>query len=399
MTFNSELAAEIAQKDDPRDFASYFEGRRPEMRKVKDKIDVAGKKAQASIIVFQGAPGSGKTSLAKHIGESFARPETPFIPLSKVSLKSIDALKERMLQGALSKRESATASAGTWAAKAVDWLSPNLTDQMQRNAARMAMRGTTFILHLDEAHSIDPGQACALQQLHASGLDEDGCVHAIVILTGLQHTASALRAIPGLTRAADGNVMNLSRLSDDECERSTLRMLADLSPTNASPPIIKQNTSFSAQASFGWPRHLATAQSAICAALLKAKGDLRGIDIATLEAQTSQARDAYYTERAADIHESRNWRRAIQDLLRKIGSDAIPDASIEAEEALIESAEEVQGRTLTPDAAQAIVKSMMAHGLMESSEDEIWRLPIPSMSTWAEEKIEAHLEKSASPSP
>ena len=70
MTFNAELAHQIAYKDSPRDKARYFEGREHEITQFLYGLAASEDRDQAIFRIYQGAPGCGKTSLANHLAET-----------------------------------------------------------------------------------------------------------------------------------------------------------------------------------------------------------------------------------------------------------------------------------------------------------------------------------------
>ena len=76
MGFNPELARRLLREVD-RDTAAFFAGRREEIQRFDDTLaaleDRYERNRRALFLVYQGAPGCGKTSLVSHLRET--RPE------------------------------------------------------------------------------------------------------------------------------------------------------------------------------------------------------------------------------------------------------------------------------------------------------------------------------------
>ncbi len=386
MTFNVGLAVRIASQDRPRNVADYFEGRQKEQEAFANALQVAPRHRQSLFLFCQGAPGSGKTSFAEHLAKQSAPPVT-FISLQQADLASFDALAARVQEAVLNRPGASFALARSWAARALDRASPNLSADIQARASSLAVKGLTFVFHIDEAHALRPESMNVLQDMHVGGLPRSGGANSVVLLTGLQHTERHVSSFPGLTRCGDGGVLSIGALSPDECRASTLRMLKDIQVGDADESRLEEIASLSAEQSLGWPRHLFSVQQAICAELVAAGGNLSLIDHADIIEEAARRCNAYYKMRIGDVKHINGREVAVQQALVEIANKPTPNAPEHIEVMLLNALDQVLPRPPTEASVSEMAKSMINSGLVETV-DGLWQLPIPSMAAWAEKQLE-----------
>ena len=165
MTFNEDLV-DLLLKEDDRDRARFFAGRDEAIRQFDDAIDAAGEKEQAVFRVFQGAPGCGKTSLARHLRETRGD-EVLFVGVLLKHLASDDALAERVRHAAA---EAGSAGARV-AALALKTIGSRLRMQPAGDAVGdalvdKALEKNKIVLHMDEAQTVDETARQTLVGLH-----------------------------------------------------------------------------------------------------------------------------------------------------------------------------------------------------------------------------------------
>lgn len=386
MTFNADLARQIAFEDVPRDEARYFEGRAKEIENFRYSLNASTRRDQAVFRIYQGAPGCGKTSLAAHLAETIE--DAVFIKLSRRHVTNFASMMER-IKNAASKQEGRYALTAThWAAASIEWLAGRaLTEEIQKAVRDHSTEGLRFVLHIDEAHSLPSNALEVLTELHIGGLGETDQIPCVVVLTGLGHTKKHINTYSGLTRAGDGTTMNMTAMGGKESAQSTMRMLAELCPYEA--PLASRQTlaNLTAEWSFGWPRHLLSAQKAICEGLLKTNGNAQALNHKQIEERCAELRAEYYTDRLSDIKGADGDPNLTKRVTAALESQPLPHSEDhltllchkEANEtALIE-------KTI-PECAQ-IARSLIEEGIVERK-DGIWALSIPSMGTWAAQQLQ-----------
>ena len=386
MTFNAELARQIAFEDVPRDEARYFEGRAQEIEAFNFSLNAATRRDQAVFRIYQGAPGCGKTSLAAHLSE--ITQDAVFVKLSDRHLTDFASMMER-IKNAASKQQGRLATTAThWTAIAIERLAGRaLTEELQKAAREHSTDGLRFVLHVDEAHSLKSNALDVLKELHVVGLGEADQIPCVVVLTGLGHTKQHINRHPGLTRAGDSTTINMTAMASQECANSTLRMLAELEPDEGSSAVRQALAILAAEAAFGWPRHLLSAQKAVCEALLEANGNAAQLEHNEVKDRCAELRAEYYEERTKDIDAP----GGDGDLAKRIIAQ-LPNQAVRASDWQLDEFCEQQVRMLwppdkpCPDVTKTR-ESFKENGIVEQR-DGVWALSIPSMATWATQQLQ-----------
>ncbi|MCY4214973.1 MAG: hypothetical protein OXF68_15290 [Gammaproteobacteria bacterium] len=289
----------------------------------------------------------------------------------------------------MAQHGKAQVTLGHWAAAAMAKATGSaLSDRAADALTDRALSGLAVILHVDEAHSLPHKALDTLKDLHIAGIEAGSPLPCLVLLTGLQRTLTHITARPGLTRCADGATYHLMPLTEPECKASTARMLADLL-TESAP--VRQTDSIAAASgpwSFGHPRHLLTVQQAICSELLRVNGQASKMDARRIEADTAERRFAYYSRRVNEVTAGPRRTQAVLRTLIELAEHPIP-ADPEAAAALIDQAiNSGQTPEIPLSECQSLVSNMAAKGLIENAL-ELWVVAIPSMATWAEERLDS----------
>ena len=385
MTFNAELAKQIAFEDIPRDEARYFEGRAKEIEQFRFSLNASTRRDQAVFRIYQGAPGCGKTSLAAHLAK--ITPDAVFIKLSDRHLTDFASMMER-IKSAASKQEGRYAVTAThWITIAIERLAGRtLTEELQKAAQQHATDGLRFVLHVDEAHSLKNNALDVLKELHVGGLGEADQIPCVVVLTGLGHTQRHINRHPGLTRAGDSTTINMTAMTSQECADSTLRMLAELEPDEGSLAVGQSLASLAAETAYGWPRHLLSAQRAICEALLEANGNVFALDHNQIKARCAELRAEYYEERMKDVDAPGG-----DDELTKQIIAQLPKKVVRASDWQLDEFCEQEVRKLWPSDKpipdiEKTRGSLKENGIVERK-DGVWALSNPSMAAWAAQQL------------
>ena len=152
MAFDYDLARKLLASGD-RDFAPYFAGRDKEIGSFGDALVEAQGKPQGVFRVFQGAPGCGKTSLARHIRESQAS-KLALVSIFEDDLGSPDSLIKAINRGVTQGNplsRQALEGAGVLAALL---RRDSAADALAGATANRMLAQTRLALHFDEAQTL-----------------------------------------------------------------------------------------------------------------------------------------------------------------------------------------------------------------------------------------------------
>ncbi|MCY4014880.1 MAG: ATP-binding protein [Gammaproteobacteria bacterium] len=297
MGFDKALAEAFA-RDVDRDRARYFAGRADEIARfdlrlglLKDQV-AAGHTPSSLAMVFQGPPGCGKTSLVDHLGKRHV--DVLFVKAEKRHLVTAEKVMERV-------RQAATATGLLRVGKRTIGLVAEAmgAKELARSASEIigdaAAERSCVVVHVDEAQTLDAGQEEGLLSLQQGSLD----IPVLPVFTGLSHTAASLKAVPGMSRLADGSVVNMTSMLEDECIESTRAMLDSMGAVGS----VGENEDtcrYVAKLSRGWPQHLNRAQAALCQELVRTDGQTGSVDRRVVRQRSDEARFSYYRSRLDD---------------------------------------------------------------------------------------------------
>lgn len=295
MGFDRDQATAFVEDVD-RDRSPHFAGRSREIGRFEARLRTfrgiveQGGVPSSLMLVYQGAPGCGKTSLAAHLAG--LHPELLFVGVEKRHLASADGLTERIREAAT--KGDVLSNVGRGVAQAVGGLlragktGGQVGDFIgDKAAARAAM----VVVHLDEAQTVAGAQEEALQSLQMASLP----VPVLPMFTGLSHASTRIRAIPGMSRLADDAVVDMGGMSGDECAESCRIMLDRLDVPES--PRREEVCHSIAALSRGWPQHLNRAQVALCRELIRHDAALDSVDMREVGRRSDASRFAYYASR------------------------------------------------------------------------------------------------------
>ena len=401
VAFNGDLCAEIAKSGD-RNYARYFAGRDAEQRAFEAALTESTHQTQSVFRIYQGAPGSGKTSLVRRLSELHGGNDSLlFVILRDEDLTSHWGLLDRVVDAALAK-PAGTPLDNTKAAllRYGEIAFSSATEMLRIKSAgaalaewrrQRAVGDLTVVLAYDEAQNLGDDQRRTLAGLHAHGIEG---VRSVLLLSGLSHTTDVLSGGGIVSRPADDAVCIMGALHRAESIRSTEMMFAELDP-DGTPEQRRALTEHVAELSCDWPQHLNRAQNALCEELLKADGDLSQVDKARIERDTTAARHRFYERRlqGSDLAVVPHLTHRIIVALDKAGRVGSPVDSLSALRRLCRQEIEAARLHADPDfgiTPAAYADALILKGVACEDGDGSYAVPIPSMVQWASDRQRAH---------
>lgn len=377
MAFDADQARRLTRSRD-RDTARFFAGRAVEIQRFDDALAGLEDRDEydnaAEFIIYRGAPGCGKTSLAKHLRHK-RRDDALFVDIDLEHLATAEALVRRVLEQATEAGSLGSRIGG----KVVQALGSRLRmrDVAQDVSDLVAMRvakGTKLVLHLDEAQEIDRSERAGLVKLHTTGLG----IPSVFVMTGLDHTPHSLGRLGGISRLSSNAIVKMGVMANAECVESTLMMLDELeiAGTNAEKSRAAQSV---AALSFGWPHHLRGAQSALCRELVRTGGVLDEVDTDGVRSESERNRHDYYLGRLD--HPILSKHRPVTLSVITEAHERRPGSVGE----LGRLCREQMDRAGWPDLADPdkFAYALVEKGAVSAGPDGACEIPIPSMSDWA----------------
>ena len=390
MAFKEELCADIAKSGD-RNYARYFAGRDDEMRAFDAALAESTHQAQSVFRIYQGAPGSGKTSLVRRLGELHGGDaRLLFVTLRDEDLTSHSGLLSRVVDVALARPANTPLDGNRRAlVRYAEIAFSSATEMVRIKSAgaalsewrrQRALRDLTVVLAYDEAQNIGDDQRRTLAGLHAHGIEG---VQSVLVLSGLSHTIDVLSRDGLVSRPAADAICGMGALDRAESIQSTEMMLADLE-AEGTPEQWRSLAEHLAELSSDWPQHLNRAQVALCEELLKSHGDLLAVDHARIERSAAAARHLYYERRLEGS--ALAWEPDFTHLvITEI--DREPPRSRGALTALCDALIEREGVTLRgSDPADEFAQALIRKGVACRTEDGSYTVPIPSMVQWSSDR-------------
>ncbi len=381
---NTQKVQDFIHESD-RDFAPFFAGRTSEIAHFRNVLSTAGSKKQARFLVFQGAPGCGKTSLVHHL-EAKTRRDALFVSLYFSDLESREALGkkiERAIKSQRKKPSEALASLADLASKVL--LGRPVSDDLWKVLHTVAPTEATLVLHLDEAHALEEPEERMVLNLHKTGLEGVPC---IMVFTGLERTGMRMQAIKGMSRLAGDAVVTMGTMTQEECAASTQQLLAafDVEGTIETRHTLCELV---ARLSHGWPQHLNIAQKALCRELLRVDGQPECIDTARMESEATHRRHIYYESRLNNpiLGKNKHITFAVLSELAKKGAcfkGEVEDMCRLSIKAHCNDAGDMK-EYATP---ATYTETLIDKGILSEDDDNDLTFAIPSMGSWAQLRAE-----------
>ncbi len=394
-----------------REATPYFGGRADEIGLVERALNRIRERAReghwhpsgGETILFQGAPGAGKSALLHHLvrGWRSAGPEAPVVVSTAAShyaneaalairvAKAVDPTLAARFRRSVATRSSttrslrggvpgvATGNAATEMSRheAVAPAEPALEDVMEA----ISESRRTIVLVLDEAQVLESFDADSARPV-ITGLHTGSHGGSLLpVFAGLAHSGTVLQDC-GISRFSRGHDRTLTVLADDEAEEIVHLMLADCR-VRGDRGIKRQWAQALANESCGWPQHLHVAMQALAVQLLAAAtpGQLEAVDsgfgFAVLRA-SALARDEYYERRIDEPLAAA--RQLVAETFRRIGDEATREEALGHIRAAARPGSGLHSLPRDHDEV-TLLDRMIRRGLLQLTHTKMLACPIPSL--------------------
>lgn len=309
--------------------ARFFTGRRRELDGFADAVEFAlAGQTSGKTLVFQGAPGAGKTALMRECAAVAEQRGCMAAGIEPDQLTSVDGLFKEV-------QENIARIAPDVAKRAVKFLT-NLAQRGitvqglgfgagvgPRRAEALdavskfkelakAWRGLTIVLLVDEAQSIPETEVsrAIVKYLHAGAKESS----ILLACFGLSDTAAKLAGL-GVSRTSLKRVHNMAAMTIEEAEQAIGKAFVEFSVTG--PPNEAQSwLGKLAQASQGWPQHLVVLMKAALRELSHQDMDVTQGSLERALAEGEAGKKAYYAARLAQTGDGVGACRAVACALR-----------------------------------------------------------------------------------
>ena len=399
-----------------REATPYFGGRADEIGLVEHALSRIGKRAReghwqpagGETILFQGAPGAGKSALLHHLVRQWrsAGRKAPVVVAANAShyadaralalhvAEAVDPELAAQFRSSVTTHSSTTKSLGGGIAGVV---TGNVEAETGSHAASapaepslanvgkaLTKSGQTVALILDEAQILESFDADAtrpvITDLHTGS--HGGPI--LPVFAGLAHSHSVLQDC-GISRFSIDHDRTMQALSFDEAAETVQMMLADCR-VRGDREIKRQWAHALANESSGWPQHLHVAMRALAAQLLTAStpGQLEAVEsgfgVAVLRA-SALARDKYYERRIDEP--LADARQLVAETFRRIGEEATRGELLGHIRAAARPGSD--GHSLPEDHDETMfLDRMIRRGLLQRTPKKMLACPIPSLRDYIE---------------
>ena len=372
--------------------------------------------ADGETVLFQGAPGAGKSALLYHLAKVWRSSErnaplvvntalTHYVDERRLALHIAEAV-DPAIAASFRRSETTHSSSRTDISGGIPGVvtgsgsaesgsqAANAPAELSLDAVKRALSDSKrpVVLFLDEAQGVEVYDVKSVLPLITRLHTGNHGAPFLTVFAGLAYSSGVLRE-RGISRFSQGHEITLSALASEEATEIVLRMLAEFR-VRGDNELKSQWAQTLAKVSCGWPQHLHVSMQALAAQLPAATtpGSLEPIDSpfgSEVLKASSQAREQYYERRIDD--ELVVALDLVAETLRRIGSGAFP-ANVLAH--IREAAKPGHGTHSLPKDhdAEVFLDRMIRRGVLQHASGHKLVCPIPSLRNYIE-----RLAKSSAP--
>ena len=399
-----------------REATPYFGGRADEIGLVEGALNRIRERVRegdwnpsgGETILFQGAPGAGKSALLHHLVRSWrgVGRDAPVVVDTEAShyadecalalrvAEAVDPALAAQFRSSASTHSSTTRSFGAGipgvatgdaAAESGSQAASTPAEPSLANVGKaLSKSGQCIALILDEAQDLEGFAADSVRPVVSKIHKGSHGGSFLPVFAGLAHSHSVLQG-RGISRFSRGHDRTLQALSFDDAVETVLRMLGERRVLG-DQKTKREWAQTLAYESCGWAQHLHVAMQELASALLAAStpGQLEAVDsvfgVAVLR-ESALARDDYYERRI-------DWplaeaRKLVAQIFRRIGDGATRDGVL----GHIRAAARPGGgsHSLPRDHDETMfLDRMIRRGLLQRTPKKMLACPIPSFRKYIE---------------
>ena len=373
-----------------------FVGRKEEIELVENNCRRAFARFQqrlapaGHIVIFQGALGSGKSSLLEHLEKHWNGKTDPLVisvPESnlKTSASVVRTIGEHVFPDGTKKLDEKTVSStrgrlGAWIfdleGSRTKETGPKPVDfRVLANLKPREQWERPVCLLVDEIQTVTQDHGECLRQLQSG---EHG-LPIVLVGAGLADSAEKLQQAmsPCLT---SGNLRTLGALAPEEVQ-SCVRQMFDWCRVNYTAGQLKQFAGEIAERSEGWPQHVRTGTSALFGELAETRGDLERVDSRAVKQRADTYREDSYRARQSEVMGRAG--HLVASVLKMIPEGGAPvDHVVDIIEAKADQTGQKSWRLPKGMDAEDILDHLIHQGIFQPDETGLLSCPIPSLWTW-----------------
>ena len=407
-----------------REASPFFGGRTEEIATVEHALKRIQEKAledhlcpaAGETMLFQGAPGAGKSALLYHLAKVWRSSErnaplvvntalTHYVDERRLALHIAEAV-DPAIAASFRRSETTHSSSRTDIGGGVPGVftgsgsaesgrqAANAPAEISLDAVKRALSDSKrpIVLILDEAQGLEVYDVKSVLPLITRLHTGDHGGPFLAVFAGLAYLSGVLRE-RGISRFSQGHEITLSALASEEATEIVLRMLTEFR-VHGDKELKSQWAQTLAKESCGWPQHLHVSMQALAAQLPAATtpGSLEPVDSPfgseVLKAST-QAREQYYERRIDD--ELVVALDLVAETLQRIGRGS-SRADVVAH--IREIAQPGHGTRSLPEGhnAKMFLDRMIRRGVLQHAPEHKLVCPIPSLRNYIK-----RLAKSSAP--
>ncbi len=382
-----------------RRYPEVFVGREAELdlveRICREAIELGkeGRQCEGYTILFQGAPGAGKSALLSHLGKLWegkkGAPQAmrlnegalydPGRTAQKIAERIDPEQAGRFRQSAIA---AGAASGGIPAIAQGEASASRETRSAEPDFSRLKeikppeKWDRPLCVLIDEIQNVTPDQRVCLGELHSG----DHMLPIVPIFAGLANSETVLERA-GLSRMRESSIRNLERLSDSEV-RSYVEGMLDRCRIGCSPDQLDRIAGDIARSSEGWPQHVHTGTSALFWGLSRAGCDLSRVDFGEVERKAGSYREDSYEQRLSP--EMAGSKALMASALKEIPESGAMDRDSVADLIRKNNVPDGPERWRLPQGmdARLYLEHLIRKGVLQPSGRGMLVFPIPSLRSW-----------------
>ena len=380
-----------------RDWPDIFVGRREEIGIVEESCRFAlrncrkGNATAGNIVIFSGAPGSGKISLLEHFSKAWQGKSDPLVVSApchfpenearlagKIGSRVVPEKADNDERGTVKPRQGGLSISSIGE---LDFLSSTGKSGIKPDFEKLAKWmprerwDRPVCLVIDEIQNVTPESRNCLNLLH---LGEHG-LPIVLVGAGLADSVKKIESALA-PRLSAINKRTLGALAPDEVQ-SCLQQMFDLCRIAYDSRELKSLAAGLTKRSEGWPQHMRTEAAALFTELDKTRGRLKAIDrAAVVRAARGFRRNSYLARQSDEMRDRADLVARVLKTMPEGGETRQGMVRRIAEQAKVTGPEP---HGLPPGMSpEGFLDHLIHRGIFQLEMTNILSCPIPSLRSW-----------------